>query len=53
MTFAVVVTFLVFALLGMPLAFALGFASLGGLYLAGIDFSILPQRMIGKFRDWK
>ena len=46
MTLVVVVTFLVFALLGMPLAFALGFASLGALYMADIEFLVLPQRMM-------
>ena len=46
MTLTVVVTFLVFALLGMPLAFALGFASLGALYMADIEFLVLPQRMM-------
>lgn len=46
MTLIVVATFLVFALLGMPLAFALGFASLGGLYMADIELLVLPQRMM-------
>lgn len=46
MTLVVIATFLVFALLGMPLAFALGFASLGALYIADIEFLVLPQRMM-------
>ena len=46
MTLVVVVIFLVLALLGMPLAFALGFASLGGLYMAEVDLLVLPQRMM-------
>jgi tripartite ATP-independent transporter DctM subunit len=46
MTLAVVVVFFVLALIGMPLAFALGFASLGGLLIGGIDLSVLPQRMM-------
>jgi tripartite ATP-independent transporter DctM subunit len=46
MTYVVVITFLVLALLRMPLAFALGFASLGGLYMAEIEFLVLPQRMM-------
>jgi len=46
MTLVVVLTFLVFALLGMPLAFALGFASLGALFMADIEFLVLPQRMM-------
>jgi TRAP-type mannitol/chloroaromatic compound transport system permease large subunit len=46
MTYVVIITFLVLALLRMPLAFALGFASLGGLYMAEIEFLVLPQRMM-------
>lgn len=46
MTLIVLVTFFVFALLGMPLAFALGLASLGGLLAGGIELSVLPQRMM-------
>ncbi|GGX84337.1 C4-dicarboxylate ABC transporter permease [Litchfieldella qijiaojingensis] len=46
MTLAIVLTFLAFALLRMPLAFALGLASLVGLYIGGMDFSVLPQRMM-------
>ncbi|QEM82828.1 TRAP transporter large permease [Halomonas binhaiensis] len=46
MTPAIVFTFLGFALLRMPLAFALGLASLVGLYVGGMDFSVLPQRMM-------
>jgi len=46
MTLLVIVTFVVFALLGMPLAFTLGFASLGALYAADIEFLVLPQRMM-------
>lgn len=46
MTLAMVFIFAVLALLGMPLAFALGFASLGGLAISDIDFIIMPQRMM-------
>lgn len=46
MTLIVLITFFVFALLGMPLAFALGLASLGGLLAGGIELSVLPQRMM-------
>lgn len=46
MTLLVIATFLVFALLGMPLAFALGFASLGALFSADIELLVLPQRMM-------
>ncbi|MGC3874047.1 TRAP transporter large permease [Halomonas sp. GXIMD04776] len=46
MTLAIVITFLAFALLRMPLAFALGLASLAGLYVGGMDFAVMPQRMM-------
>lgn len=46
MTLAVVVVFAILALLGMPLAFALGFASFAGISISGIDFFIMPQRMM-------
>lgn len=46
MTLAIVFTFLIFALLRMPLAFALGLASLVGLFVGDMDFSIMPQRMM-------
>lgn len=46
MTLIVIATFAVFALLGMPLAFTLGFASLGALYIEDIEFLVLPQRMM-------
>lgn len=39
-------TFLVIALLGMPLAFALGFSALAALMMSGVDFNMLPQRMM-------
>ena len=46
MTLIVVAVFLVLALLGMPLAFALGVSSVAGLTVAGLDFTVLPQRMM-------
>ena len=46
MTLMIVITFLIFALLGMPLAFALGFASIGALVAADIELLVLPQRML-------
>jgi C4-dicarboxylate transporter DctM subunit len=46
MTIAVIVAFLILALIGMPLAFALGLASLIGLLAGGIDLSVMPQRML-------
>lgn len=46
MTAAVIIVFAILALLGMPLAFALGFASFAGIAMSGVDFSIMPQRMM-------
>lgn len=46
MSGAVIVIFLVFGLLGMPLAFALGLAAAGRLYYGGMEFVVLPQRMM-------
>ncbi|OSQ37413.1 TRAP transporter large permease [Thalassospira mesophila] len=46
MTIAVILAFLVLAVIGMPLAFALGLASLIGLLAGGIDLSVMPQRML-------
>lgn len=46
MTLAAIIIFFTLALLGMPLAFALGLASLGGLLAGGIELSVLPQRMM-------
>jgi len=42
----VVITFLVLAFLGMPLAFALGVSALGGLWLSGFDLMVLPPRIM-------
>jgi tripartite ATP-independent transporter DctM subunit len=39
-------SFLLISLLGMPLAFALGFSALAALSLSGVDFNMLPQRMM-------
>lgn len=46
MTTLAISLFLVLALLGMPLAFSLGLAALGGLAYSGIELSVLPQRMM-------
>ena len=46
MTLPIIIGFIVLALLGMPLAFSLGLASLLGLAIGGMDFSVLPQRML-------
>lgn len=46
MTAIAVITFGIFAILGMPVAFALGVASIAGLTMSDIEFIILPQRMM-------
>lgn len=46
MSTIILVAFLVTALLGMPLAFALGFSALVALPLSGIELNMLPQRML-------
>ena len=46
MTTLAISLFLILALLGMPLAFSLGLAALGGLAYSGIELSVLPQRMM-------
>ncbi|MCA0974451.1 TRAP transporter large permease [Halomonas denitrificans] len=46
MTTAILVSFALLALLRMPLAFALGLASLVGLLVGGMDLAVLPQRMM-------
>jgi tripartite ATP-independent transporter DctM subunit len=42
----ILVSFLAIALLGMPLAFALGSSALIALWFGGIDFNVVPQRMM-------
>jgi len=46
MSTIILVAFLAAALLGMPLAFALGLSALVALPLGGIDLNVLPQRML-------
>ncbi|MDO6587201.1 TRAP transporter large permease [Salipiger sp. 1_MG-2023] len=46
MSLFVIVSFLVLAFLGMPLAFALGVAAIAGLWMAGIDLLMLPPRLM-------
>jgi TRAP-type transport system large permease protein len=46
MSLAIVLAFFAFGLLGMPIAFALGFGSLVGLSMAGVDANMMPQRML-------
>jgi tripartite ATP-independent transporter DctM subunit len=40
------------ALLGMPLAFALGIAALGGIAIADVDFNMLPPRMMNAINSF-
>ena len=46
MSATILSSFLVISLLGMPLAFALGFAALIAFAMGGVDFNMLPQRMM-------
>ena len=46
MSIAIIIVFVILALIGMPLAFALGSASLVGLFIGDMSLSVLPQRMM-------
>jgi tripartite ATP-independent transporter DctM subunit len=46
MSLLVMLAFFVVAALGMPLAFALGVGALAGIGYAGIDFNMLPPRLM-------
>lgn len=46
MSAAVVAGFMLLALFGLPIAFAMGAASLAALAVSGVDFSMVPQRMM-------
>lgn len=46
MSYVVMAAFFATSLLGMPIAFALGFASIVGLLMAGVDMNMIPQRMM-------
>ena len=46
MSTLVVVGFMAIALLGVPIAFAMGLSAIIAIWLAGIDLSIIPQRMM-------
>lgn len=52
MSLFVIALFLGLALLGMPLAFSLGVAALGGLWLSGFDLSILPPRLLNSVNSF-
>lgn len=46
MSTLVILGFMLLALLGLPIAFAMGVASLLALWLSGVDLSMVPQRMM-------
>lgn len=46
MSTLVVIGFMIVALMGLPIAFAMGLSSLVAIWLSGIDISIIPQRMM-------
>ena len=46
MSATITIVFFIVGLLGMPIAFALGFGSLVGLWMANVDANMLPQRML-------
>ncbi len=46
MSTLVVIGFMVVALMGLPIAFAMGLSSLVAIWFSGIDISIIPQRMM-------
>ena len=52
MSWWVMAFFLIAGMLGMPLAFALGAAAIGGLWLSDVDFNMLPQRMMASVNSF-
>lgn len=46
MSYAVVLGFMVLATFGLPIAFAMGVSAVVALWLSGVDFSMVPQRMM-------
>ena len=46
MSLAVIGGFMLLALFGLPIAFAMGVAALAALWYSGVDFSLVPQRMM-------
>lgn len=46
MSTGLILGFMLLAVLGMPIAFALGAAALVGVVIAGIDLSLMPHRMM-------
>lgn len=46
MSTLVIIGFMLVALMGLPIAFAMGLSSIVAIWLSGIDISIIPQRMM-------
>ncbi|MDP3884297.1 TRAP transporter large permease [Hydrogenophaga sp.] len=46
MSAAIVLGFMLLACLGLPIAFAMGVAAMVALWVTGVDFSMVPQRMM-------
>lgn len=46
MSLAIVIAFMLLACLGLPIAFAMGVTALVALWVTGVDFSMVPQRMM-------
>jgi TRAP-type transport system large permease protein len=46
MSYAVVIGFMVLATFGLPIAFAMGVAAVVALWASGVDFTMLPTRMM-------
>ena len=46
MSGAIVIGFMLLACLGLPIAFAMGVAGMAALWATGVDFSLVPQRMM-------
>lgn len=46
MSLAIVIAFMLLACLGLPIAFAMGVTALVALWATGVDFSMVPQRMM-------
>jgi tripartite ATP-independent transporter DctM subunit len=52
MSLLVILTFLVLALLGMPLAFSLGVAALAGLWLSGMEVAVMASRVMNSVNSF-
>jgi tripartite ATP-independent transporter DctM subunit len=52
MSLLVIITFLVLAFLGMPLAFSLGVSAMAGLWLSGFDLSVLAPRLMNSVNSF-